>query len=112
MTTVVSYFMAAIGKAKGVGFYILVIMLIIYNVNLGMTYLLNKAATDYAYEVTTINLKGAGSHEEIRQLIVTWKELEWGAQLGAIKTLCDVAPERLDALTGYQLRLDLCRLVR
>lgn len=72
--------------------------------------LAKAVATEYAFDVIAYGFKGAQSDEEILKLVAQWHRDEWGAQIGALQTLCDVAPRRLDGIVGEQLATRVCRI--
>lgn len=73
---------------------------------------LRKATTDYAYNVIAINFHNAETHEDILALVKQWKKNEWGAQLGALRTICDADPDRLLTIGTVQQTAALCRLTK
>lgn len=73
---------------------------------------LRKSTTDYAYNVIAINFRSAETHEDILALVKQWKKDEWGAQLGALRTICDTDPDRLLTIGTAQQVTALCRLTK
>ena len=73
---------------------------------------LRKATTDYAYNVIAINFHNAETHEDILALVEQWKKDEWGAQLGALRTICEADPDRLLTIGTAQQVAALCRLTK
>lgn len=69
-------------------------------------------ATEYAYDVVAYGLKDAESETDIIDSVVEWKRLGWGAQVGGVKTICDNAPFRFDAIMSEATKRMVCRIAQ
>lgn len=71
-----------------------------------------KAATDYSFNVIEYGFADVSEESEIINLVEKWHADKWGAQIGAIKTICDYTPNRLTELVIDKTAISLCRIVR
>ena len=72
--------------------------------------LLKKSTTEYAFTVVSYGLKDAQSDSDIVAQIIKWRDMEWGAQIGAINTICRVDYSRLLDLMDQSTAVKACRL--
>lgn len=69
-------------------------------------------ATHYAFEVVAYGLKDASNEAEMMALVEEWKRLKWGAQIGGLRTICTISPERLSGLMSEETSRNICRVAR
>ena len=69
-------------------------------------------ATHYAFDVVAYGLKEARNEEEMIALVEEWNRLKWGAQIGGIRTICTISPERLEGLMSEDTARNICRVAR
>ena len=55
-----------------------------------------KLSTDYSYNVVQYGLSASKNKDEINKQIQEWQDKKWGAQIAAIKSLCNNGRDRLD----------------
>lgn len=72
----------------------------------------HKAGTDYAFNVIEYGLKDLSTQDAIIAQVEQWHADKWGAQIGAIETICSYNPNRLTELVDKDTSLTLCRIVR
>lgn len=70
-----------------------------------------KATTTLSYNIIKFNLKDIQNMNDVKNEIDLWYEQKWGAQIGALQTLCDVFPSRLDSLMTEDVKVYACKLV-
>ena len=68
------------------------------------------SSTEYAYDVLAFGLRNAPNDESIVDTVKKWKAGGWSAQMGAIRTICDNHPMRLDALMSENAKRLICRM--
>lgn len=68
------------------------------------------ATTAYPYNVIKYGLKGSDSEADIYATIRKWREDDWGAQIGAMQTLCEKNPKRLGILMNKDTLRRACRI--
>jgi len=71
-----------------------------------------EATLLYPMNVINYGLNEASSTEEVLNLIKKWHDDEWGAQIGALQTVCDTSPESLLAIMTAKDQVEVCRLVK
>lgn len=91
---------------------LLVLAVVLGKAGIDIESALRKSTTEYAYNVIAINLQNAETHEQILALVKQWKKDEWGAQLGALRTICDTDADRLLTIGTAQQVADMCRLTK
>lgn len=69
-------------------------------------------ATHYAFEVVAYGLKDARDEDSMMSVVEEWKKMKLGAQLGGLKTVCFLAPQRLEGLMSREASINICRLSR
>jgi len=71
-------------------------------------------ATSNAYPKAVISygLAGAKTDDEITATVELWKRDHWGAQIGALRVLCDADRAYVDQLGGTTVGARLCRTVK
>ncbi|CAL9955633.1 hypothetical protein VPHK225_0011 [Vibrio phage K225] len=95
---------------------IILIILTLFNVQqvnelkVGSGELLKKSTTEYAFTVIAYGLKDAQNEQDIIAQVITWRRDKWGAQIGAINTVCRVDPDRLNDLMERPTAVKACRL--
>lgn len=72
----------------------------------------HAATTNYAFNVIKYGLEDASTDAEVIALVKQWNDLKWGAQIGAIHTLCNEQPNRLVSLVRPETATTLCRLTK
>lgn len=72
----------------------------------------HRAGTDYAFNVIEYGLKDLSSQDQIVEQVKKWHADKWGAQIGAIETICHYTPNRLEALVDKDAALVLCRIAK
>lgn len=77
-----------------------------------ISYLNHKSTTEYSLNVLKFGYKNASNHAEIVELTKQWVRDNWGAQIGAIRTVCNESPNRLEELVPKDTALMLCRISR
>ncbi|WPH64813.1 hypothetical protein [Vibrio phage vB_VpaP_SJSY21] len=84
----------------------------INKINIGLTPIINRATTEYAYNVIAYSLQDADTEEKIIKTINKWKDDDWTAQLGAMRTMCSITPDRLTGLMTPDTVTKVCRITR
>lgn len=77
-----------------------------------ITYLNHKSTTEYALNVLKYGYRHATDSEDIVAITKQWANDDWGAQIGAIRTICNESPNRLEELVTKDTALMLCRISR
>lgn len=88
------------------------IILVLLAVIAGADYKLKGAKTAYALAVLEINLRGFEDDKQIYAAVAQWKKDSWGAQLGALRVVCETDAAMLEVFGSRDMTLTLCRLVR
>ncbi len=70
------------------------------------------ASTAYAYNVVAYGLKDATTDEEVVEDIMVWHNDKWGAQIGALTTLCRIDPDQLHGLMSPETAVKVCRVAK
>lgn len=70
------------------------------------------AETNYAMQVIEYGLGDLTDPQEVYNQISIWHKNEWGAQIGALRTICKVEPNRLEELVDMEVAKSICRLAR
>ncbi len=84
----------------------------IQETNTALMQVINGAETNYALNVIEYGLKGKTEDKDIYDQIAVWHEDDWGAQIGAIITLCESEPNRLEELVSAETTKAICRLTK
>ncbi|AUG88478.1 hypothetical protein PQC39_gp114 [Vibrio phage Vp_R1] len=84
----------------------------INKINIGLTPIINRATTEYAYNVISYSLRDADTEVKIINAINKWKDDGWSAQLGAMRTMCSITPDRLTGLMTPDTVTKVCRITR
>lgn len=72
---------------------------------------LEKATTMHSYNMLKFNLKNVDSMASVKLEIQKWYEEEWGAQISALQTVCEVSPLKLNTLMTEDVKIFACKLV-
>lgn len=72
----------------------------------------DEAAYAYPTAVVQYGLIGAKTDDDVIALVERWKRDEWGAQIGALRVLCDKSASRVEVIGGPALAAKICRIVR
>ena len=73
---------------------------------------IQKASFAYSRQVISYGLTFANSDDEVMQTIQKWKDDRWGAQIAALRTLCDNDFHFVERLGGDGTGQRICRLIR
>lgn len=73
---------------------------------------IQKASFAYSRQVISYGLTFANSDDEVMQTIQKWKDDRWGAQIAALRTLCDNDFHFVEGLGGDGTGQRICRLIR
>lgn len=69
------------------------------------------AKVSYAWQVISYGLKDASSHEDIRKLIFKWAQLKWGAQIAALRILCQYDRKQMSTILAQDDIYSICRVI-
>lgn len=72
---------------------------------------ITAAAYAYPRSVITYGLTSAKSDEDVIQIVEKWKSDSWGAQIGALRVLCEKDRKFIDSL-GSSVGARVCRIVK
>ncbi len=72
----------------------------------------HASTTQYAINVLKYGYSDVSSPEEVIALTKKWNKEKWGAQIAAIRTLCNEKPNRLFELVDQETAVTLCRMSR
>ncbi len=67
---------------------------------------------DYAYKVVAYGLSVATNSDDIGSIVEEWKKNKWGAQIAALRVLCDNDEPRLVNIMSAQQKSKVCRMVQ
>ncbi len=84
----------------------------IEKIDFNLSPVIERATTEYSYNVIDYSLRDFETDTEILDEINKWKNDGWTAQIGALKTLCTVSPERLTGLMVPSTVTKVCRITR
>ncbi len=84
----------------------------IEKIDLSLSPVIERATTEYSYNVIDYSLRDLETDGEILDEINKWKNDGWTAQVGALKTLCTVSPDRLTGLMVPNTITKVCRITR
>lgn len=76
----------------------------------GVDYKTQEAKTAYALAVLEMQFRSLDSEQQIIDMVNVWKKDSWGAQLGALRVVCETDPLLLDKFGTRSYAL--CRLVK
>lgn len=74
--------------------------------------LADDAAYAYPMAVIEYGLAEAKTDDDVIALVEKWGVDLWGAQIGALRVVCEKDPRRLDKFGGEQLTARMCRVVK
>lgn len=66
---------------------------------------------EYPMNVIEYGLQDATTDEQVQNQITTWINDKWGAQIGALETVCDNDISKLNSLMSEELAREVCRRV-
>ena len=72
----------------------------------------DDAAYAYPTAVVQYGLINAKNDDDVLALVERWKRDEWGAQIGALRVLCEKSIDRVDAIGNPELSAKICRIVK
>lgn len=103
-------------NSKG-GFFILALLVgfniyQIEQINVNFSPVVERATTEYAYNVISYSLRDLTTEEQIVEEINKWKNDGWSAQIGGMRTLCSISPDRLTGLMTPETVTKVCRITR
>ena len=84
----------------------------VQNVTKSIGTLTFQAETNYAMSVVTYGLGDKTDKDDIFKQVQTWHKSNSGCQIGAIRTICDVQPNRLFELMDIETAKSVCRIAR
>lgn len=70
------------------------------------------AMLEYPMNVIQYGLQDTTSDQDVQDQITIWVQDKWGAQIGAIETICDTDISRLHEVMSEDLSIEVCRRVR
>ncbi len=70
-----------------------------------------EGSVAFAYKVIEYGLHEARSEEDVYSIIKIWDKEKWGAQIGALKLLCEKDSKNLDKIMVESTKVNVCRLV-
>lgn len=73
---------------------------------------INSAAYAYPRSVVSYGLAGAKTDDEVISTVELWKKDAWGAQIGALRVLCDNDRAFVNSLGGESVGARVCRIVK
>lgn len=100
------------------GGFILLAMMVGFNVyqiekiDLSLSPVIERATTEYSYNVISYSLRELTTEEQIVEEIEKWKDDGWSAQIGGMRTLCSISPDRLTGLMTPDTVTRVCRITR
>lgn len=72
----------------------------------------HQAATNYPFSVIQYGFADVDTDEQKVELVRQWHHDKWGAQIGAIRTLCAETPNRLEELLSVDTTKTVCSIAR
>ncbi|MEQ9888853.1 hypothetical protein ABRP55_20230 [Pectobacterium zantedeschiae] len=73
---------------------------------------IDAAAYSYPRTVVSYGLIAAKTDDEVISTVEVWKKDAWGAQIGALRVLCDSDRNYINSLGGEDVGARICRIVR
>ncbi|KHS77119.1 hypothetical protein QT13_01845 [Pectobacterium brasiliense] len=73
---------------------------------------ITSAAYAYPRSVISYGLAPAKTDEAVISTVEMWKQDSWGAQIGALRVLCDNDRKFIDSLGGADTGARVCRIVK
>lgn len=73
---------------------------------------INSAAYAYPRAVVSYGLANAKTDDEVISTVETWKRDSWGAQIGALRVLCEKDRDYVDSLGGSDVVTRVCRIIK
>lgn len=73
---------------------------------------IDNAAYAYPREIIIYGLTSARTDEEIISTIEDWRARAWGAQIGALRVLCEKDRAFVDGLGGGDVGARICRIIQ
>lgn len=70
------------------------------------------AMLEYPMNVIEYGLQDTTSAQDVQDQITIWVQDKWGAQIGAIETVCDNDISRLHEVMSEDLSIEVCRRVK
>lgn len=78
----------------------------------GLDWKFKEVRTAYALSVLEINFRSLDSEDKMYKAVEQWKKDYWGAQLGALRVVCETDYTMLDRFGPRTFTITLCRLVK
>jgi hypothetical protein len=78
----------------------------------GLDWKFKEVRTAYALSVLEINFRSLDSEKQMYDAVAQWKLDSWGAQLGALRVVCETDHTQLDQFGPRAFTITLCRLVK
>ncbi|MGP2469980.1 hypothetical protein V1956_15480 [Yersinia sp. 2540 StPb PI] len=73
---------------------------------------INSAAYAFPRAVVAYGLANSKTDDELISTVEIWKRDSWGAQIGALRVLCENDRNYIDALGGVDVGARVCRIVK
>ncbi|MEI7219108.1 hypothetical protein WCT79_19110 [Pectobacterium carotovorum] len=73
---------------------------------------INSAAYAYPRAVVSYGLTNAKTDDEVIATVETWKRDAWGAQIGALRVLCENDRDYVNSLGGSDVGARVCRITK
>lgn len=73
---------------------------------------INSAAYAYPRAVVSYGLANAKTDDEVIATVETWKRDAWGAQVGALRVLCENDRDYVNSLGGSDVGARVCRITK
>lgn len=78
----------------------------------GLDWKFKEVRTAYALSVLEINFRSIDSEADMYKAVKQWKVDSWGAQLGALRVICETDYSMLDRFGPRTFTITLCKLVK
>lgn len=73
---------------------------------------ITAAGTEYPRAVISYGLAPAKTNDEVVSTVEMWKRDAWGAQIGALRVLCENDRKFIESLGGAETGARVCRIVK
>ncbi|MFT8211564.1 MAG: hypothetical protein ACMZI0_15115 [Symbiopectobacterium sp.] len=73
---------------------------------------INSAEHAYPRAVVSYGLANAKTDDELITTVETWKRDAWGAQIGALRVLCEKDRDYVNSLGGNDVGARICRITK
>lgn len=72
------------------------------------------SAAEHAYprSVVSYGLSNARTDDDVIATVEIWKRDAWGAQIGALRVLCESDRDYVDSLGGHDVGARVCRITK